>query len=188
MGRSDGIIVPSLPLPRPRGYRRARFSAVMGFAAVLDPDGSVVWQEEDWQFNGLHDAGELSMLDVYLREQANVAKFLALLNDASLAETDGTMAAVVESKAPGVDGYARQQYTAPGDWVSDGLQGGDYRMSGAEKTFGPVTGTTLTATASAVTTTAATTAGLLLMTLPLSATTSVAVNQSLKYILRWAQS
>ena len=158
----------------------------MGFGAVLDPDGSVAWQESEWQSNALHDAGEQSMLLVYLKEQANPTKYLALLNDATLAETDGTMAAVVESKTPAADGYNRQQILAA-DWTDDGLISGDYRFSAVEKSFGPISGTSMTVTASALTTTLTTSAGLVLLTLALSATTTVAVSQSLRYVLRWSQ-
>jgi hypothetical protein len=157
----------------------------MGFAAVLNPDGSIAWQEDDWTFNALHDAGEQSMLNVYLKEQANPTKYLALLNDATIAETDGTMSAVTETKTPGTGGYDRQQIIAA-DWTDDGLQGGDYRFSAAEKTFGPVATATMTVTHAALCTTA-TGAGLLLATLALSATTNVAVSQLFKYVFRWTQ-
>jgi hypothetical protein len=184
MQRADGIVIPSLPLPRPRGPRR-KFSAMMGFGAVINPDGTVAWQEDDWSFNALHDAGEQSMLNVYLKEQANVAKWLGLLNDGSIAETDGTMSAVTEVTTAGTQGYARQQIAA-GDWTDDGLQGGDYRFSAAEKTFGPISTSAISATHSSLSTTS-TGAGILLLTLALSATTPVAVGQSFKYILRWTQ-
>lgn len=156
-----------------------------GRGQLLSSEGEVLW-EEDWQPNALHDAGEQSMLNVYLKEQANVTKYLGLLNDATVAETDGTMSAVTEVVAtPPAQGYARQQILST-DWTDDGLQGGDYRFSAAEKTFGPVTGSALTATHASLSTTA-TTAGVLLLTLALSATTTIAVGQSFKYTLRWTQ-
>jgi hypothetical protein len=155
-----------------------------GRGTLLGPDGEILWQE-DWQQNALHDAGEQSMLSVYLKEAANPSKFLALLNDTSVAETDGTMSAVTEAGTPGSGGYARQSVVA-GDWTDDGLQGGDYRFSAAEKTFGPITGSAITATHAALCTTA-TGAGLLLLTVSLSATTVIAVNQSFRYQLRWTQ-
>ncbi len=183
MRTASGILLPREPERRPKALGR-RWSPTMGLAAVMDPDGSVAWQEDEWQSNALHDAGEQSMLNVYLKELANPSKYLALLNDPTLLETDGTMAAVVESKVPAADGYNRQAVVAA-DWTDDGLISGDYRFSAAEKTFGPVSGTAMTVTASALTTTLTTAAGLLLLTLALSATTTIAVSQSFKYILRW---
>lgn len=184
----SGIYLPPLPQQMPwKGEGRARrMSLAMGIGAVIEPDGTVAWQDSDWMFNALHDAGEQSMLNVYLKEQANVAKYLGLLNDATVAETDGTMTAVTEATTPGTQGYNRIQI-ANTDWTDDGLQGGDYRFSAAEKTFGPVVTSTLTATHASLSTTS-TGAGILLLTLALSATTNIAVNQSFKYILRWAQS
>ena len=159
----------------------------MGISAVVEADGSIASQESEWQSNALHDAGEQSMLNVYLKELANPAKYLALLNDSTIAETDGTMAAVVESKVPASGGYDRQAILAA-DWTDDGLISGDYRFSAAEKTVGAVTTASMVVTHSALTTTLATTAGLLLLTVPLSATTTVAVGQFLKYVLRWTVS
>lgn len=185
---SSGVLLPQPPSPRDvRAHMKltGRRSLAMGLGAVLEPDGSVAWQEEEWQFNALHDAGEQSMLNVYLKEQANVTKFLGLLNDATVAETDGTMTAVTEATTPGTQGYNRQQILLT-DWTDDGLQAGDFRFSAAEKTFGPVATSALTATHASLSTTA-TAAGVLLLTLALSATTVIAVNQSFKYILRWTQ-
>lgn len=185
MKRSDGIILPPAPERRPRVDGK-RWSPTMGMGFLLSAEGDVLWQDPDWQFNALHDAGEQSMLNVYLKEQTNVAKYLGLLNDATVAETDGTMTAVTETTTPGTQGYNRVQIINT-DWTDDGLIGGDYRFSASEKTFGPVVTTALTCTHASLSTTA-TGAGILLLTLALSATTTVAVNQSFKYILRWAQS
>ena len=160
-------------------------SLCMGFGAVIEPDGTVAMQEDEWSFNLLHDAGEQSMLNVYLREQANPSKYLGLLNDASVAETDGTMTAVTEMSTPGSNGYNRQQIIAA-DWTDDGLQSGDYRFSAAAKTFGPIATATQTATHASLSTTA-TGAGLLLVTVALSGTTTINVGQSFVYTLRWSQ-
>lgn len=184
MSRLDGIRIPSLAQRRPSASGK-RSHLFMALHAVVNPDGTVAWQEDEWGVNALHDAGEQSMLNVYLREQSNPTKFLALLNDASIAETDGTMSAVTESKTPGSDGYNRQQITA-GEWTDNGLVGGDYRFTAAEKTFGPITGSAATVTHTAICTTS-TGAGLLLATNAVSATTTVAVNQSFKVIFRWTQ-
>jgi hypothetical protein len=166
--------------------RKRLWHPTEGRGQLLSPEGDVLWEDPDWIPNALHDAGEQSMLLVYLKEQANPSKFLALLNDSSIAETDGTMAAVTETKTPATGGYDRQAVAA-GDWTDDGLQGGDYRFSAAEKTFGPISTAAATATHAALTTTLTSTAGLLLLTIALSATTTIAVNQSFKYTLRWTQ-
>lgn len=181
------ILLPPLPQQRPwKGDGRAkRPSLVMGLGVLLNPDGTVEHQDDEWAFNALHDAGEQKMLQVFLSEAANVSKYLGLLNDASVAETDGTMSAVTEAQTPGTNSYNRQQVINT-DWSDDGLQGGDYRFSAAEKTFGPITTSALTATHASLSTTS-TGAGILLLTLALSATTVIAVNQSFKYILRWTQ-
>lgn len=181
----SGIYLPPTPERRPRPAGRRR-SPTMGIGAVIEPDGTVAWQDDDWQANALHDAGEQSMLNVYLKELANPGtKYLGLLNDSTVNETDNTMAAVTETVAtPPADGYARQAIAAA-DWTDEGLQGGDYRFSAAEKTFGPATAA-WTATHVSLSTTQ-TTAGVLILTLALSATTNIAINQSFKYILRWTQ-
>jgi hypothetical protein len=168
------------------GRRKRLWHPTEGRGFLLSPGGDVLWCDPDWIPNALHDAGEQSMLNVFLKEQANVTKYLGLLNDASVAETDGTMSAVTEMTTAGSNGYNRQQILST-DWTDDGLIGGDYRFSAAEKTFGPITGSAQTATHASLSTTA-TGAGVLLVTLALSATTIIAVNQSFKYILRWTQS
>lgn len=256
MRTASGIFLPPVPQQRPwRGGGRAkRMSLCMGLGAVIEADGTVASQDSEWTFNGLHDAGEQSMLNVYLREQANVTKFLGLLNNSFtvaaatdtfttnavhgmavgdvvnigplvgaaplvngstyfvktvpltttftvsttsggvvlditadgsggyLTEKMGTMTAVNEMTATGTNGYARQQILST-DWVDDGLILGDARFSAAEKNFGPATGAAQTATHSSLSTTA-TGAGVLLATLALSATTTIAVSQSFRYLLR----
>lgn len=183
MRTASGIYLPPVPQRRPCGERRRKpWSPTMMICALVDPDGSIAWQDDEWILNGLHDAGEQEIQQDWLQGQAISTKYLGLLNDGTIAETDGTMTAVTESKTTGVDGYNRQQILTS-DWTNDGLQGGDYRFSAAEKTFGPITGTSATATHTSLSTTS-TGAGILLLTLALSATTTIAVNQSFKVILR----
>jgi hypothetical protein len=93
------------------------------------------------------------------------------------------MAALTESKAPGVDGYSRQQILA-GDWGAPALDAGDMQTQAAEKAFGPISGSAMTVTHMALVTVATGTAGKLLLFLALSASTTVAVGQSFKYTLR----
>jgi hypothetical protein len=134
----------SIPLDaHRRRLRPERVSRFEGRGQLLSPEGDVLWEDPDWIPNALHDAGEESMLNVYLREQANPAKHLGLLNDASVAET-------------------------------------------AEKTFGPISGSSLVATHASLSTTS-TGAGILIATVALSGTTTVNVGQSFKYTLRWKQ-
>jgi len=170
--------------PRVR-LRPDRMHLVEGRGQLLSPEGDVLWEDPDWIPNALHDAGEQSMLNVYLKEQANPTKYLGLLNDGTVAETDGTMSAVTEMTSPGTNGYNRQQILAA-DWTDAGLQGGDYRFDAAEKTFGPITTANQTATHASLSTTA-TGAGILLVTVALSGTTTINVGQSFKYTLRWTQ-
>lgn len=77
----SGIFLPSLPERGPRPFGR-RASLTMGIGAVLNADGSVHWQDEEWQINALHDAGEQEVLQVFFSEQAHKTKFLGLLNSA----------------------------------------------------------------------------------------------------------
>lgn len=182
------IFIPRMPTKRDiRAHSRKTGCKVvsMGMGVLLNPDGSVEWQDTDWALNALHDAGEQDMLQVFLAEQAHKTKYLGLLNDGTVAETDGTMTAVTEMATPGNNGYNRQQILNT-DWTNDGLVGGDYRFSGVEKQFGPISGAGQTATHASLSSTS-TTAGILFLTLALSATTSIAINQSFKYILRWTQ-
>lgn len=193
---ASGILLPREPERRPKPYGRRR-SPTMGLGAVIDPDGSVAWQEDEWVPNALADEGEQSMLNVYLKELANPAKYLALINGTTTAPVEtstmaylGGGAGAQEVRVPGVDGYNRQQVVGSTDWTDDGLISGDYRFSAVEKTFGPATGTAWTINHSAmVTASTGQTAGSgkFLLFLILSATTTIAVSQSFKYLLRNSQ-
>lgn len=167
--------------PVRRELLRPRKTLLYGRGEILSPEGDVLWAE-DWQPNFLTDEGEQSLLNVFYREQANPSKYLALLNMASPVETT-TMATMTEAKAPAADGYNRQQFTAPGDWAAPALNSGDYQTVGAEKTFGPISGTQMVATHAALVTALTGTAGLLLQVIALSATTTVPVGQSYRYTL-----
>jgi hypothetical protein len=175
----------TLHVPR-RRLRPDRMHLFEGRGQLVSPDGDVLWEDPDWIPNALHDAGEQSMLNVYLKELTNPSKYLGLLNDGTVAETDGTMTAVTEAGTPGSGGYSRQQIIA-GDWTDDGLQGGDYRFSAAVKTFGPISGSSLTATHASLSTTS-TGAGVLLATIALSGTVTVPVGMNFNYTFRWTQS
>jgi hypothetical protein len=152
---------------------------VQGRASILDPDGSVAWEEEDWTLNALADEGEESVLNVYLLEAANPTKYLALL---TATPTDTTTMSTMTERAA-TNGYARQQITA-GNWGAPTLNSGDFQSTAAEKTFGPVTTADWTGlTYIALVTTASGTGGKFILYLALSATTTVAVGQSFKYVI-----
>jgi len=192
----SGIRLPASPLPMPHGGPvKKRRSLTMGIGALIEPDGSVAWQDDGWQLNALNDEGETDTLSVYLAQSAHLTKYACLINGGTTAPTEtSTMAYLAgaagagETQAPTVGGYNRQQILNT-DWVSDGLISGDARYSAAEKTFGPAT-VTWTATHAGLVTAAtgqAAGSGKFLLFLALSASTSIASGQSLKYILRWTQ-
>lgn len=154
---------------------------VWGRGQVINPDGSVAW-EEDWQPNTLFDEGEESVLNVYFREQTNPTKFLALLTGAQPAET-ATMATMTELFAPPLNGYSRQALTAA-DWGAPALNAGDFQTTHVEETFGPASGSAWSSfTRVAMVTTSTGTAGKLILVVALSGTTSIAIGQSFKYTI-----
>lgn len=153
--------------------------------SIVYPDGS----EEQlvtpglWVPNDVADEGEASIINVYLREQANPTKYLACLNAGSPVDTT-TMATMSESKVPGVDGYNRQQVIST-DWGAPALDAGDHMTTAAEKTFGPISGTTMVVTHVAMVTAATGTGGLFIGFVTLPATRNVAVGLSYKVTFRW---
>jgi hypothetical protein len=172
----DGVLTRLGPYREGRRQRHV----YMGRGGLLYPDGSIELEPE-WTPNALADEGEASMINVYLREQANVAKYIALLNDSGIVETD-TMATMVESQSPGSNGYARQQIAA-GDWGAPALDSGDHQSSASQKTFGPATAT-WTLTHAAFVTTSTGTGGLFLGYIA-TAVSSVASGVSYLYTAKW---
>jgi hypothetical protein len=193
----SGLILPRPTERRPRANGK-RWSPTLGFGAVLEPDGSVAWQEDEWTLNALTDEGEQSMLNVYLKELANPAKHLCLIDGTTTGPTEASSMAYLgggagakETRVPGVDGYGRQQVAGATDWTDDGLIGGDYRFSASQKTFGPATGTAWTINNAGMVTAATgqlAGSGKFILYLALSATTVIAVGQSFLYTLRFSQS
>lgn len=195
----SGIYLPPVPIPRPRadGTRRKRWSPTQGMGALLSPEGDVLWQDREWVPNALNDEGETDMLSVYLTATANPAKYVCLINGGTTAPTEtstmaylGGGAGASESQVPAANGYNRQQILTT-DWTSDGLISGDARYSSASKTFGPATGAAWTATHAGLVTAATgqlAGSGKFLLFLALSASTTIAINQSLVYLLRMTQS
>lgn len=199
--RSDGIILPPVPQQRPwrEGGRAKRRSLLVGVGAVINPDGTVESQGDEWLWNALCDEGEASVNNVYLKETANVSKYLALIaggttppGETSTMAYLGGGAGAQEIRVPGVDGYNRIQIVGSTDWTDDGLIGGDSRFSAAEKTFGPCTGTAWSGITHACLVTAATGqlagSGKFLLFVPTAASTTIAVSQAYKLILRWTTS
>ncbi len=198
----NGIILPRDQERRPRadGLRRKRWSPTQGMGFLLSAEGDVLWSDPEWMPNALIDEGEASMLNVYLGGGANPSKYLCLINGGTTAPTEtstmaylGGAAGANETQVPAANGYNRQQVlngTGGADWTDDGLVGGDARYSSAQKTFGPATGSAWTAThAGMVTAATGQTAGSgkFLLFLALSASTTVAINQSFLYTLRFTQ-
>lgn len=160
--------------------KRNPITLLQGRATILNRDGSVAYQEPGWSDNFLADQGEESVLNVYFREQANVAKYLALLT-ATPAET-ATPATMTELSGAG--GYARIQIAA-GDWGAPALDSGDHMTTAAAKTFGPATGAAWTAvTYAALVSSASGTTGIFVLAVPLAGSTVVNVGQSFQYTLR----
>lgn len=169
------------------GRGRRLWHPTIGRGELVAPDGTVLWAGE-WEENTLHDAGEGSMLNVYLREQANPSKYLGLAAQgsvASIAET-AVMTGITEAETPGTDGYARQQILAA-DWSAPALDSGDMMSTAAQKSFGPNGGTTWSVSHTFLTTAATGTAGLLILTVPLSAVQAVENGIAFRHTLSWKQ-
>ena len=153
---------------------------------AINPDGSVLF-ESDWEDvsgNEVADEGEASIINVYLREQANPTKYLMLANDV-IGDTD-TMASVTESVATGTNGYNRQQVLAA-DWGAPALDAGDHMTTPAAKTFGPPTTVAYTVTHVCLVTVATGTAGLLIAYQATPATRTIPVGVSYQVTFRYKQ-
>jgi hypothetical protein len=189
-------------------YAPPRYSIFEGFGQVIDPDGSVAWEDEDWMANGLTNSGQADILNVYLKGSSQTATFyLALASDASgvsaPAKTNTSSDIILVGSATATQifeeqggGYARQGISQA-QWGTPALNSGDEQSDAAQKTFGPVTGSPWTGssgTSAALrsvflsTSSTAGTGGSLLLYVPLSAVTVVAVSQSFSYTLRFKQS
>lgn len=193
-----GLIIPKSHERRPSPGRR-RWSPTQGFAAVLERDGSVAWQETEWQANALIDEGEAAMLNDFLKESVSAAnvgfgsKWLCLIDGRTTAPTEtstmaylGGGAGAQETQVPAANGYNRQQLVAASDWTDDGLIAGDARFSGAQKTFGAASATWNISHVGMVTASTGQLAGSgkFLLFLAISANTVVASGQSFLFTLR----
>ena len=108
---------------------------------IFDKDGNKVFDSEFYSPNALTNDGQAHMLNVWAREQANLNKWLTLLNMAAGAAPTktSTLSTITEAITVGSNGYARQQIAA-GDWGAPALDSGDQQITAAQKTFGPFTG------------------------------------------------
>lgn len=108
---------------------------------IFDKDGNIIFDSEFYTPNALTNDGQAHMLNVWAREQANLNKWLMLLNMAAGAAPTktSTLATITEAITVNNNGYARTQIAA-GDWGAPSLDSGDQQITAAQKTFGPFTG------------------------------------------------
>ncbi len=166
---------------------------------LVYPDGTEeptgLWLPAVWLPNVLVDEGEASNINVYLREQANVAKWLGLVTVAAAPAETGTMTSVMgaagtnpETKAisggtVAVDGYARQDILAA-DWAAPALDAGDMQSAAAEQTFGPAATNAWAFEHAVLVTTQWVLTGLFIAYIT-TATKSLAVGVSYKATVKW---
>lgn len=184
----DGTLQHGATAYRRHGNGRRDFHPTIGRGRLVAPDGTILWLGE-WVENAVHDQGEKDMLDVYLRAQSNPSKYLALASQGSVTALADTvvMSGITEPETPGVDNYNRQLIAA-GDWSVPTLDSGDMRTTATIKTFGPNTGGVAWSISHTILTTASTgTAGLLILSVPLSSLQAVATGIAFTHELSWKQ-
>ena len=108
---------------------------------ILSPEGDILYDSDYWEPNALTNDGQAHMLNVWAREQANLNKFLMLLNQPGGAAPTktSTLANITEAEVINTDGYIRTQI-ASGDWGAPALDSGDQQIAATQKTFGPASG------------------------------------------------
>lgn len=195
---TSGVILPPIPQRRPKkhGGRERTPSVLMGCGWLIEPDGSIVEQPAEWDFNTLASEGATFMNQVFFGGVSNPLKYIGLINGGTVAPTiTSTMAYLAgaagqgESQAPGANGYNRQQVAnglAGADWTDDGIVSNASRLSANVKTFGPFSATTTMTHAFMATAATGQTAGSgkLILFLPLSGSTTANSGQSFAYQLR----
>ena len=163
------------------------FHAFMGRGRVLNPDGSVAWEEE-LQLNTFANEGEAEVLNIlFLAAQAVRATYYLALLTATPTNTT-TMATMTELAGTG---YSRQAITSgtPVDWSAlSGTQ--PTATTAAEKVFGPNSsgGDWTAITYVALVTTASGTGGKFILFVALSAATTIHNLQSFEYTLTTSMS
>jgi hypothetical protein len=178
--RPGGLLQLGVARGRPLRPGARLWHPTLALGELISPEGDVLWRGE-WEENTLHDGGELSIVNVWAREQANPSKYQALLGQGSVTALGETLTftGVTEAETPGTDGYSRQQVLAA-DWATPVLDAGDYATTAAQKTFGPNTNTDWSVSHVALTGAATGTSGGLFITVPLSAVQAVASGVSFR--------
>jgi hypothetical protein len=99
-------------------------------------DGELVFDSEFYQPNALTNDGQAHMLNVWAREQANLNKWLMLLNmpGGAAPTKTSTLATITESITVNTGAYLRQQIGAT-DWTAPALDVGDEQISASQKTW-----------------------------------------------------
>lgn len=188
-------------------HSRPRYSLLMGKGSVVNADGSLAWQDEDWMPNALTNAGEADMVNVYLKAAAATSTFYLGLSLVSTATTNrpsntslssdltqtalGGTTTVTEQNVS--NGYARKSVAAAGWGANSGTQ--PTTTTAPQVTFGPASGTAWSGTTTSpgqiqdafMSSAASGTTGTLVLFLALSATTSIALTQSFAYTLTFRQ-
>jgi hypothetical protein len=190
-----------------RWHHRPRYSLLQGKGSVLNADGSVAWEDEEWMPNALANSGEADMLNVYLKAATQTSTWYLGLSLVSTATTNRpsnttTSANMTQTALAGgstvteqntSNGYARQSVAAAGWGANSGTQ--PTATTAPQVTFGPATGTAWTGTTTSpgqiqdafMSTGSSGTSGTFILFLALSATTSIALTQSFAYTLTFRQ-
>lgn len=160
-----------------------KLHALRGRGRVLNPDGSVAWEEPDWSLNAIANEGEAEILNVvFLASQAVRANYyLMLLTAAPSAST--TLSTMTETVSGTDLGYSRQAI-ASADWGAlTGTQ--PTTTTAAKKTFGPNTkGSDWVAiTHVALGTASSGTSGKFILYVVLAGSTTIHNGQSFEYTL-----
>lgn len=188
-------------------HSKARYSLIMGKGSVLNADGSVAWQDEEWMPNALANSGEADMLSVYLKAASQTSTWylgLSLVSTATTNRPSNTTvsADLTQTALNGTtkvteqnvsNGYGRQSVAAAAWGANSGSQ--PTTTTAPQVTFGPASGTAWTGTTTSpgqiqdafMTTAASGTTGTFILFLALSATTSIALTQSFAYTLTFRQ-
>lgn len=168
---------------RPDHWQHGLVHLIHGKAMLRAPDGTVLFEDPEWMPNIIHNEGESSIITVFLKAGANPQKYLEALNQGAVTElspTD-TMATVTESETAGSNGYARPEITT-GEWGSNTLNASHYQTTAVQQSLGTKTNAgTWSVSHMALVTAATGTAGLLLVTIPLTAVQTVTQGVELLY-------
>lgn len=123
--------------PGPDGVDRIIWASGLGDLGDLEdaPPAAAAFEvirAQPWTPNALTDQGEQALLDVFFRNGTAPTFYFALYNDTPV-DTD-TLATLLGEPASG--GYGRLAVARnTTDWPTLGLQGGDYRVDSATKTW-----------------------------------------------------